>query len=630
MADVLTLAIVVTIAGVDRTTYIDGGTQLDFTRMLFGIGQARFDTWDPAGTYAPVEGDSVVISLGGTVRWRGEVDAVDNAFLGATAGLLAHVTASYCTQILQRDVINTTYAAGVEKAILQALTASGTVMAGYGMTLAAGQVDGPTLGTVSAPWMTPEAILQYVSTLTGDVYDVDPTLVLEMWTPGTKATGITISPSSGYLVDCTWRRHRFDYRNREIVSFGSSGVAESVDDTWIGDGGSRIFPLHYAPLVVPTYCKVSGTSYPVGVYGASGFTWTYRASDNSIYQDSGAAALTTSDMLTVSLWIAYPQVATANDLAEQGAHGVWARADSFPNVLAYADAIAQARGLITQNKPMPPVPLVTVTADGIVPGWTVIVDIPAIGLVTQTCLVQQVETRAQKSGDLAQVEHVLTVVAGDTRVSTARDIWRQFLLGAGLSSAIGSGAASGSGSAITTISAAAQRTAYPLGGGDIALLEAPSTDWMTVRQAVRVRCDWSTLAGATVAAYLQVHADAAGVQVTPRIVAVDDAGAVLRVVGTGTAALSAGTFASGWSPIQIALLSPGSGTEDLVLQVSTDTVGALVSATGYLEGAGSGASGGGAIPVSATLRYEPLTNGFVDTPELVFALGDVIMAEVYP
>lgn len=135
----------------------------------------------------------------------------------------------------------------------------------------------------------------------------------------------------------------------------------------------------------------------------------------------------------------------------------------------------------------------------------------------------------------------------------------------------------------TPVSGTRGLTVYPLGGGDIALVDNPSLVWMTVRNAVRVRMDWVQWYDQQVNAYVQVHSDANGVSVTPRLVAVDEDGAVTRVVATGTAALSTGAHVSAWSPLEKVSVTHGSGVEDVVLQVYTNAASQLITATGYLE-----------------------------------------------
>jgi hypothetical protein len=126
-------------------------------------------------------------------------------------------------------------------------------------------------------------------------------------------------------------------------------------------------------------------------------------------------------------------------------------------------------------------------------------------------------------------------------------------------------------------------TVYPLGGGDVATVSNPSAVWTTVRNASRVRITWSAWTDKVVSAYLQVHSEDNAVPATARVVAVDADGTVTRVVGTGTAEVSTGTHASGWSPIEIVPLSHGTGIEDLVLQVIASTPGFEISATGMIE-----------------------------------------------
>lgn len=499
MADALIRSIDVTIAGVTRTTCVVD--QVYYSRPVNGIGQARFDTMDPAGSYAPAEGDSVIISLGGTVRWRGEVDVAETHFLGATGGLLTHVTATECAQYLQRDSFNTTFPAGTQKALLQALVAPGTVLATLGVTLDPAQPTGAALAEVAAPYMTPEGLLQYLSQITGDVYALDASLVLGMWAPGAKASGLTISLADGNLVDAQWTRHRFDYRNIEILSYGSPTTVQYLDDIFVGDGVTRIFPLRYVPAVAPAFVLVNGTGVPVGTYGVGGTVWTYRAADNSLYQDASAAVLTAADALTATLAVFFPQTVTYTDGAEVTLRGPWKRADSRPDLTTYAAAYAVAQALVEQNKPKPAVPVIVTTLDGILPGYTITVDLPAIGLASQLCLIQMVETTAVKSGDQADVQHKLTVVSGSDLVSLPRDIWRQFLYG-GQTASLGSGAGSGGtivpsdSTAVAAFSASLSTTTTEYGTN-----VSPNTA-LPVVQAIRRRLTAAQLAGIS----LQVRA----------------------------------------------------------------------------------------------------------------------------
>lgn len=454
MADALILAIVVTIGGVDRTTYLSG--TLTFSMMVNGIGQARFEVWDPSGAWMPAEGMAVSISLGGTERWAGEIDAVEITYLGIGGGIKASVVAQHVMQLLQRDVVDTTFPAGTEKALLQALLATGTTMAGYGITLDPAQPDGSTLTEVAAPVMTPEAVLQYVSTQTGDIYAMTSSRVLGMWAPGAKSSGATISISTGTFIDARWTRHRFDYRNTQTIRYGEPGTTGQVWTVYTGDGSTRRFrmPCIGMGTGLPLYCAVKygsgGWTYlPVEWFPGDGYMggseFMYDAATDDLVQQLGATLLTVSDQLGVMQAVLYPQSVTEHDAAEVSTYGVWGRADAMSSITMPADARVQAQALITRNKPRPRIPIVTTTQDGLLPGYTIVIDLPVLDLSSATCLIQQIDATCIPSGTDAEVEYSLTLAAATEKAATIRDIWSQ-LLGTGPG---GSSMGSGSGGAPT-------------------------------------------------------------------------------------------------------------------------------------------------------------------------------------
>lgn len=513
--------------GVQAVSVSIGGTtkavkQLRWSSVINGIGRASFTVDDPSGTYVPADDDPVVISLGGSPVWGGEVSDVDVTYLGHS-GVSCVVTCHDYNQLAQRGLINTIYQSQSLKTTLESLVDAGGALGVNGITLAAGQATGPTLGVITAPWWTAQQLLDHLTTLTGYVWRINANKVLEMWDVGVKSSGVTLSLANGNVLDARWRRERYDYRNRQWVVFGPTEV-QWVDDLFDGDGSTRQFVLRYTVASAPGSVTIDpgGTVAPVGTYGVDTMEWTYDAATLSIRQDASYTVLSGSQTLTVHYQSQFPNYAFDQDAGEVASRGEWNAVVSAPDILTYDEAVAYAAALIRESLPRPQMPRVSTRTDGVDPGETVVIDLADVGLSSVTALVQQVDVDIVKAEHQADPYYTLSCFAGSESVPTAVALWRRLLTGSSVAGGLATGGGGGGG--VTTIVNGVIEG--DLGGSR--LNGVTHSTWAPVRE----HREWVCPADGTYTAYVEAWTSSAGTSCTPRVYDITDAAAA--VTGSAT------------------------------------------------------------------------------------------------
>ncbi len=516
-------AVSVSIGGVTKSVH-----GLRWSSVINGIGRASFTVDDPSGTYVPADDAAVVISLGGSPVWGGEVADVDVTYLGHS-GVSCAVTCHDHNHLAQRGLINAILPSQSLKASLEYMTDPGGTLAVLGVSLAAGQVTGPTLGVITAPWWTPRQLLDHLTTLTGYVWRINASKVLEMWDVGTKSSGVTLSLANGNVIDARWRRERYEYRNRQWVIYGPTTAYDVIDDrSALCDGSNRTFALRYTAAATPTAVTVNGTPHPVGTYVASGslFEWMYRSSDNAIVQSPDFGGGTTppagGSTLLVTMITQGPNYAFTEDAGEVASRGEWNAVTTAPDILTHPEAEAYAEALIRENLPRPQMPQVSTRADGIDPGETVVVDLADVGLSSVTALVQQVDVDVVKANDQADPYYTLSCFAGSESVPTAVALWRRLLTGSSVAGGLATGGGGGGG--VTTIVNGVLEG--DLGGSRSEGVQ--HTTWAAPREYR----DWRCPADGTYVATVEVWTANAATSVQPRIY--DVTGAAVAVTGSSS------------------------------------------------------------------------------------------------
>lgn len=514
----------VTIGGVTKSV-----EQLRASLVLNGVGEASFDTIATGAAYVPSDGDAVVITLGGSTWWSGEIVEATCTFLGPTAGSRASVVAHDKNALLARALSNGIIPAGTLEDAIDSVTGVGGVWNDVGITKDAAQATGPSLDVITAAWMDGAALAKYLSDLSGYVFRVDATGAIKFWSPGSVSSGVTFSTANGNFDDITWQRDRWDYRNRVWVIYGPSEV-RTVSDPFVGDGATRSFSLHYqvaaAPGTVSINNGVTTVVQPVGVYGVDAMEWTFDAATGSygaIRQDAAYTVLSGSDLLTVEYASQFPNYVFVDDSGEVASRGQWNTAVTLPDVTELDEATAYGAAYIRRSIPRPKVATLRTRVDGITPGSTVVVSLSEIG-ISETMLVQRVDVVLEKANNQVYPVYTLSLVSGSELADTSAQLFQRIVDG-GAPSSVASGGSLATTSVTTVVAMVVEGD---LGGSRLS--GVTHSTWTPTREHREWRCPED----GAYTAYVEVWTSNAATSVTPRIYDVTAAAAV----ATGSASSS--------------------------------------------------------------------------------------------
>ncbi len=567
------LTVAIAIGGVDKTTLIEEPADYD-VGFNGSIGVANLTLTDETGAYTPAADAAVTITTGGTLRWSGEIAQRECSELGESGGKTWSLVCHDNNELLERGILNTILPAGTLKAALQYMTNPGGTLHALGVTLDAAQATGPSLGVLTAAWMTPKQFLDYLRTLTGYNYQVSATKVLKMWAPGTVSSGVTVSKANENYIDASWSDQRLDYRNRQWVVYGPNEIRD-VTETWVGDGATRTFPVKYQCAANPGVLAVNSVSKPVGIYGVDTMEWTWDAAlTNTSYgttggfrQDAAYSVLTALDTLTANHPSQCPNVVFVQDAAEVTARGEWNKAVANPDIVDVDEAAAFGTALIRANIGRPTIPWVQTTDDSITQGSTVVVDLSHLGLSSVTSLVQKASTSLSKSDDQVWAVHDLDLVAAVSGAYEARptddDLWGRVITGSAAGSlAVGSGGGSSGGS--TTVITGVRSHVWQ----NSRSARSFSASWLSIGDYLPFIADTDTPVSVLIA---QITNNASG-SVQARIY---DETAAAAVAGTTTSA----TTSTSWSETTV-VFTPIIGHR-YVLQVIGGNANVGVCAVGH-------------------------------------------------
>jgi hypothetical protein len=430
--------IIVWIDDIDRTSLVSA---LRWSSTINGIGTATFTVKDPTGAYIPQDDQVVEIEVAGTIRWAGTIanPAGTSHLVHRGEGTFCQVTCQDYNQQLQRALSNTIIPPQSLRDTLVYLC-DGTLVP-MGITLDPTQDEGPTLTTITSPWLTTEQFVDYLATQTGWVRRVDQDSQLKMWAVGSVASGVTLSAANANVRAAAYDLQRFDYRSAQWVVFGPNGVLH-VADAWTGDGVTQVFPQHYQNFPTrPATVTVGATTYPVGIYGVDAFEWTWSEVYPPTLVHTGTA-VGVGVLISTDYDALFPTwVYVEGD--EFGARP-WTRVDFAPHILDWQEATAYAEALIRQHQPRLKLPQVTTYVETIAVGSTVVVDFPVLGIDALTCFVRATETVVIPTGAEVLLETTLDLIGGteDVPANSATDLWKRIIFGeqasSGSSGAVGS------------------------------------------------------------------------------------------------------------------------------------------------------------------------------------------------
>ena len=199
----------------------------DIHAQANGRAVMRLQVRSMDATYRPALDQEVVFTDSGAVVFGGLIEGLSESGIGETGGtpIVTTILARDYNTLPTRRYVTTTIPPGTLKSALQALV---TYIPGS-VTLDPAQVDGPTLPEVVLSDLTGDEALNYLSTLTGYIWEITTTKKLRMYAPGTFAAPFNLTvPNSKAVGDVIVEPTRQDYANRVIVR--NDTVRKQADD----------------------------------------------------------------------------------------------------------------------------------------------------------------------------------------------------------------------------------------------------------------------------------------------------------------------------------------------------------------------------------------------------------------
>lgn len=427
MADISVL-----IGGVDRTAYIE---RLEFAvdQTLGQRATATVSFVDRANALRPVVDDTISIigANGTTIVFGGLIAKTAETPLGRDTGLRRRLECVSAESYADRRLVTEDFAAGLNlKQVLSVLVAS--YLDDYGVILNGGQQFGPDLGALSYDHRLLTDVLNELSTITGWIWTIKvragvvPELLFEE--PGSNAAPETITDADTNCVTFAYDVARDLYRNRQILKIG--GFAQiAKTDVSTADGAQRVYPLDYPIAAAPGTITVTSTDAavkPLGAYGVDVMEWTYASSDNSLYQSTDYAVLSSGTLVSAEYTARFPLTIQSDNTSEQSTAGIYENLTECPDVFDKDVGQAIADGLIRRYARKYIVVRFTTDTPGWEVGQTVTVNLTNRAVNT-TCLVTSLRTSLLNDETLRwEVE----AVEGDEFAGSWLDLYRSWSGGA--------------------------------------------------------------------------------------------------------------------------------------------------------------------------------------------------------
>ncbi len=420
-----------TIAGAAKV--IRAGS-LNLSETLNGRTTAGFTITSFDGTYRPALDAEVIIEEDGDRVFGGLIErATERGFHGgAKPAIETLVSAGDFTAYTDRRYVNETIPAGTLKA---ALIVVATYLSSYGVTLDAGQVDGPTLPELVYEYRPLTEVLNELSTLTAKdgeqfAWTIDSFKVLSMRQPSTVPGPFNLIGNLLPVVlgDLEVEPSRDHFANRVIVKVPSRSE-ENHEETFTGDGSTITFQLQFVPTSTRGYVTYDTTQYEtLNLTGdADPAMWTLDPGTNTITRNIGAPAL--GAPISIIFNGTFSGLGQADDLASQAPPpagvGLWEKVVVVDTVPTDETAQSLAEAYLAQALTATQGITYKTFASGLHPGQTQTVTVPARNL-SGTAVLTDVVTRDSQN---RLIREVRLEIRADTNLGRRgwRDTYKDWL-----------------------------------------------------------------------------------------------------------------------------------------------------------------------------------------------------------
>jgi hypothetical protein len=197
------------------------------TETLNGRNVMTFSVLSLDGTYRPASRAVVAFAEDATTLFAGTIQEKSEQGLGGygVTPIDTQCGAVDFNELPDRRQVEVTIPAG--STLKQALTQVVAYLSPYGVSLDAGQVDGPTFTDALVFEFGPlTAVLNKLSVISGYAWEIDYTKKLRMFVPGVTAAAFNIAADDGHVIgDISVSPSLSDFANQVIVRFTESARA---------------------------------------------------------------------------------------------------------------------------------------------------------------------------------------------------------------------------------------------------------------------------------------------------------------------------------------------------------------------------------------------------------------------
>jgi hypothetical protein len=302
-----------------------------------GRSTASFQIISEDRSYRPALGAEIIMEEDSTRIFGGLVDRVTERglFSGSHPGILITISAVDFNAYAERRYVDDLIAEGTLKHHLQVVD---DYLTTYGVTLDAGQVNGPTLPALDYTGLKRlDEVLNDFATLTAEhgepyVWEIDDNKTLRMFQPSTQSApfdlvGNDLPEVIGDIEVETARSP--GYANRVLIKVAPKTEIER-SESFTGDGSTSIFTLTYTLTKHYGYVTddVNATPDPINKtltttpYQGSA-DWTYHPATNTLERDLGP--LPNGQVASIKFDGSFTGTWVAEDAGEIASVGIWER-----------------------------------------------------------------------------------------------------------------------------------------------------------------------------------------------------------------------------------------------------------------------------------------------------------------
>ncbi len=410
----------------------------NYKSVLNGVDTLTCFSHTGQGDWDPELGQEVTVSEDSVQIFGGTIEVVRERSPGGTEGMHTGVREfeivcnDFSVYFTLRSVTET-YEAGLTlKDILDDL------MTKYGgtITLAPGQVDGPTMPYIEFTITELRDAINQLADLTQYTWKVDGDKVFEMWAPGAKSAPWDVVPGVTTtrfdpLSEKTRKQGSF---NRVILTVQGAG-SPRIDETFIADGSSTAdYVMKYPASTYiedapwPNELYVNGLEKgPIG-WGNDGSSWwwDYPASPAILHHNGTGFVPANGDVVSVAYRARFPFTVIANDLADQALNGVREKRFTVNEAMSWEAAEDYAESLIDTGVALiHKIMYESLTTGLITPGQSQNAEFPLRNF-NNAALITEISMTDIEAGTM---QRNITIIGGSKFFGSFRDLYKAWLGG---------------------------------------------------------------------------------------------------------------------------------------------------------------------------------------------------------